>query len=84
MTLILALIWHQYDYLMGSEKKSASFSLGFMLTLVADSRIYMVAEPLEKGLGEDIEKGKAPRWVRWSEKGAPQNPVIHHHRYPAW
>jgi len=29
----------------------------------ADSRIYMVAEPLEKGLGEDIEKGKAPRWV---------------------
>ena len=23
----------------------------------------MVAEPLEKGLGEDIEKGKAPRWV---------------------
>jgi hypothetical protein len=29
----------------------------------ADSRIYMVAEPLEKGLGEDIEKGKALRWV---------------------
>lgn len=24
-------------------------------------RIYMVAEPLEKGLGEDIEKGK----VHW-------------------
>ena len=32
---------------------------GFKASLRKPLRIYMVAEPLEKGLGEDIEKGKA-------------------------
>ena len=51
----------------------------------------MVAEPLEKGLGEDIEKGKAgPLYTNRDtcsaiskmgldlKNGAPQNPILNH------